>query len=57
MTMTDDPTIAVSSLREATEDDVIAALDGAYVELPITTPAAALELFNRMLDRLAGEGE
>lgn len=52
-----DETIALSSLRDATEDDVVKALDGAYVELPITTPAAALEFFNRMVDVLTGEGE
>lgn len=43
-------------LRQATEDDVERALDGAYVELPIADKAAALEFFNRMLDVLAGEG-
>jgi hypothetical protein len=39
-------------LRAATEDTVIEALDGACVQLPITSPAEAVELFNCMLDRL-----
>ena len=47
-------------LRNATEDDVARALDGADVELPITDTAAALELFQQMLDALTfprGEDE
>ena len=39
-------------LRNATEDDVARALDGAYIELPITDAAAAVELSQRMLDVL-----
>jgi hypothetical protein len=46
----------LSTLRQATEDDVERALDGAYVALPLTDKAAALEFFNLMLDQLAGEG-
>ncbi|WP_395326957.1 hypothetical protein WBP06_09570 [Novosphingobium sp. BL-8H] len=46
----------LSTLRQATEDDVERALAEAYVSLPITDKAAALEFFNRMLDVLAGEG-
>ena len=48
------------ALRNATADDVARALDGAYVELPITDAAAAVELFQRMLDGLTiprGEDE
>lgn len=45
----------LTRLRNATEDDVLAALKDAYVALPIATPAEALELFNRILDVLAGE--
>ncbi len=39
-------------LRAATEDTVVEALDGACTQLPITSPAEAVELFNCMLDRL-----
>ena len=39
-------------LRNATEDDFAPALDGAYIELPITNAPAAVELFQRMLDTL-----
>ncbi|WP_068093397.1 hypothetical protein [Novosphingobium rosa] len=47
--------MGIDDLRAATEDDVTAALDRAWVELPITTPAEALELFNVMLDHLTSE--
>ena len=45
----------IDQLRAATEDTVALALDRAYVALPLTTPAEALEFFNRMLDVLTGE--
>lgn len=47
--------IKTEALRTTTEDDVIAALEGAYVGLPITTPAELLEAFNRILDAKLGE--
>ena len=45
------------ALRNATEDDVAAALDGSYVETDLAhvEPAALLEFWNRMLDRFIGE--
>lgn len=48
--------MTAEDLRQTTEDDVNAALDGAYVSLPITTPAELLEAFNRILDVRLGEG-
>lgn len=45
----------LETLRTATEDDVTAALDGAYVSLPITTPAQLLEAFNLVIDQMLGE--
>lgn len=45
------------ALRQTTEDDVIAALEGAYVSLPIETPAELLEAFNRILDAKLGEAD
>lgn len=45
----------LTCLRAATEDDVSRALEGAYIAPPLTTPAEMLELFNRMLDVMAGE--
>lgn len=47
----------IERLRMATEDDVEAALDSAYVSLPLTDTAQALEFFNRMLDVLTGDDE
>lgn len=47
----------LSTLRAATEDDVARALADAYVSLPLTDPAAALEFFNRMIDVITGEDE
>lgn len=49
----------IDRLREATEDDVEAALKGSYVEEVCagTEPAALLEFWNRMLDRFIGERE
>lgn len=44
-------------LRAATEADVFKALDGAYVKLPITGADEVLEIWNRMLDVVAGEEE
>jgi hypothetical protein len=43
-------------MRNATEDDVEAALSGSYVEeaLAGTERAALLEFFQRMLDRFVG---
>lgn len=45
------------TLRNATEDDVQAALAGSYVEdvLGHVGPAALLKFWNRMLGRLIGE--
>jgi hypothetical protein len=51
------PDELLTALRAATETDVEAALEGAYIALPITSPVEALELFNRMLDVLAGESD
>lgn len=45
----------VAALRAADENDVIDALDEAYIQLPITSHVEALELFNCMLDVLTGE--
>ena len=44
-------------LRSLDEDDVIAALDGSYVEdtLDGIAPVCLLEFYNRMLDRVIGE--
>lgn len=49
--------IQPETLRNATEDDVQAALDGSYVEVICDNvePAALLEFWHRMLDRLIGE--
>jgi len=44
------------TLRAATEDDVTAALDGAYVAFPGVQAADLLEFFNRMLDVKLGDG-
>jgi len=44
-------------LRDSTEDDVALALDRAMIDLPLTTPAELLELFNRMLDVRTGEDD
>ena len=52
--------ILLKHLRSASEDDVQRALDGADIELPIRDEAAALELFQRMLDVMVsprGAGE
>lgn len=45
----------IERLRMATEGDVERALDGAYISLPITDNAAALEFFNLMLDAMLGQ--
>jgi hypothetical protein len=45
----------IELLRGADEDDIAAALDGAYIELPIKTHVEAMELFNCELDILTGE--
>jgi hypothetical protein len=44
-------------LRAATENEVLKALDGASVALPITTPYEGLELYNRMIDLVTGDRE
>jgi len=48
---------AFAALRNATEDDVEAALKGSYIEdvCGNVEPAALLEFWNRMLDRFIGE--
>jgi hypothetical protein len=53
--MTSDEFLAY--IRGATENDIEAALEDAYVELPLTTPVQALEMFNRMLDVLTGDSD
>jgi hypothetical protein len=45
----------IARLEAATEDDVVAALDGAYVELPLKTPIEALQFFSRMIWKFTGE--
>lgn len=45
----------IERLRTASEDDVERALEGAYVSLPLTDRAAALEFFNLMLDTMLGQ--
>jgi hypothetical protein len=47
----------VRRLRAATENEVAAALEGAKVTLPLTTPYEALEFFNCMVDVLTGQRE
>lgn len=42
----------IARLRAADEDTVAKALEGAYVELPITDHAALLEAFNCIIDEL-----
>lgn len=44
----------IRRLRGATEDHVGQALLDAYVSLPLTSRAAALEFYNRMLDVILG---
>jgi hypothetical protein len=46
----------IEQMRNATEDDVEAALAGSYVEEAFTGTerAALLEFFQRMIDRFAG---
>ena len=51
------PVPILRTLRKATEDDVLKALDGAYIEPPLSKPDELLEFFNRMLDTLAGEDD
>lgn len=43
------------TLRSMTEHDVLQALDGAYITLPVTTPVEAVELLNILLDHATGE--
>lgn len=45
----------LQSLRATTEADIIAALAGAYVSLPITDKAQAVELVNRVVDIVTGD--
>ena len=47
----------IAKLRNATEDDVTAALAGSYIEDTCagTEPAALIEFWNRMLDSFIGE--
>ena len=42
-------------LRNATEEDVTAALDGAYVSLPLTDHAQVLEAMQKLIDHLFGQ--
>lgn len=50
-------TSGAPTLRSATEDDVLRALDGAYISPPLSEPAELLEFFNRMVDVMLGETE
>lgn len=43
------------TLRATTENDVLQALEGAYITLPVTTPTEAVELLNILLDHATGE--
>lgn len=52
-TMTD----IIPLLRNATESDVRAALEGVLFDAPPKTEVELLEFFNRMLDVLTGEGD
>ena len=45
----------LASLRAITEDDITAALQRAYVQLPITDAAEAVELVQCILDHVTGE--
>lgn len=45
----------VGPLHAATENEVAAALEGAKVTLPLTTPYEALEFFNCIVDVLTGQ--
>lgn len=47
----------VRPLRAATENEVVTALEGAKISLPLTTPYEALEFFNRMVDVLSAQRE
>jgi hypothetical protein len=47
--------IEIKLLRDLSEDDVLAALDGSYLSLPITDAASALELVNVLIDHVSGE--
>lgn len=42
--------VTIEHLRQASEDDVNRALDGAYVIGPLSKAADLLEFYNRMLD-------
>lgn len=44
-------------LRNLTEDDVEAALEGAYVSLPLKTPAEVVEAVKRIVEHFYGEVE
>lgn len=43
--------------RQATEEDVIVALQDAYITPPLSEPAELLEFFNRVLDVLGVEND
>lgn len=44
----------LTRLRNATEDDVTAALEGSYVQLPLTKPDEVLEAFKRIVGTSMG---
>lgn len=48
---------SLTRIRNATEDDVTAALEGSYVTLPLTKPDEVLEAVQRLIDHLCGEVE
>ena len=48
--MADDTLITL--LRSATEDDVLKALEGASVQVPLANPVDLLEFYHRMVDVL-----
>lgn len=48
---------SLDRIRDATEDDVTASLEGAYVSLPLTTPTEVLQAVQRLVDHLYGDLE
>lgn len=51
------PSNDLAALRFINEDDITSALDGSYVQLPLTTPAQVLEAVQRLIDLKCGEIE
>lgn len=44
-------------LRSAPQDDVTKALEGASIDVPLTSPTELLEFFHRMIDVLIDAGK